>query len=75
MERPLLDHYHAGLRANGVTGYDRQALDDDYGRAVLMQIATPVSMAAYQIPPLFWWNLLEPIMLAVDDLGCRELLD
>jgi hypothetical protein len=27
-----------------------------------------------RIPPNIWWNDLERIMLAVDDLGCRELL-
>jgi hypothetical protein len=26
------------------------------------------------IPPVIWWNNFERIMLAVDDLGCRELL-
>jgi hypothetical protein len=26
------------------------------------------------IPPAIWWNNFERIMLAVDDLGCRELL-
>src|SRR5262249_27568542 len=29
-ERPLLDCYHAELVAQGVRGYDRAALDDDY---------------------------------------------
>ena len=26
------------------------------------------------IGPRVWWNNLERIMLAVDDLGCRDLL-
>jgi hypothetical protein len=26
------------------------------------------------IPPVIWWNNLERILLAVDDLGCRDLL-
>jgi hypothetical protein len=34
-----------------------------------------VLQAAYDIPPWIWWNNLERILLAVDDLGCRELLD
>jgi hypothetical protein len=25
-------------------------------------------------PPVIWWNNLDRIMLAVDDLGCRDLL-
>jgi len=27
------------------------------------------------IPPLIWWNNLERCLMAVDDLGCRDLLD
>ncbi len=74
LERTLLDHYHATLLARGVNGYDRQAMDDDYRWAVLWQMATPVWQAAYNIPPVIWWSHMERIMLAIDDLGCRELL-
>lgn len=74
MERRLLDHYHAALVAHGVRGYDRRALDDDYRLSALWQIMTPVLQAAMHIPPVIWWNNLERIMLAVDDLGCRDLL-
>jgi hypothetical protein len=73
-ERPLLDHYHATLVAHGVSGYERRALDDDYRLSVLRRITTPVWQAAYDIPPLIWWNNLQPILLAVDDLGCCDLL-
>jgi hypothetical protein len=74
-EGPLLDHYHAVLVASGVRGYDRRALDDDYRLSVLWAIATPVWQAANNIPPVIWWNNLGRILLAVDDLGCSELLD
>jgi hypothetical protein len=60
--------------AHGVRGYDRQNLHDDYRLAVLWQIATPVLQAAHDIPPVIWWNNLERVLLAVDDLGCRDLL-
>jgi hypothetical protein len=73
-ERHLLDHYHAGLVAHGVTGYDRLALDDDYRLSVLWQLATPVWQAANDIPSWIWWVHLERIFMAIDDLGCRELL-
>ena len=73
LERPLLDLYHATLAAHGVA-YDRRALDVDYRWSVLRQIATPVWQAANDIPPVIWWNNLERILLAVDDLGCGELL-
>ena len=59
----------------GVAGYDRAALAEDYRWSVLMHMQTPVLQAANNIPPLIWWNNLKRLMLAVDDLGCRELLD
>lgn len=74
LERPLLGHYHAELLAQGVTGYDRQMLDDDYRLSALWLITRPVVQAMANIPPRVWWNNLERIMLAVDDLGCRDLL-
>jgi phosphotransferase family enzyme len=73
-ERPLLDHYHASLLASGVKGYDRAVLDHDYRLAVLAQMMTPIIWANVGFPPSVWWNNFERIMLAVDDLGCRELL-
>jgi thiamine kinase-like enzyme len=74
MEQHLLDRYHATLLAEGVTGYDRKALDDDYRWAVLWQITLPVFQAANGIPPVIWWNNMERIWLAFEELGCRELL-
>jgi hypothetical protein len=73
-ERPLLDRYHAALLAHGVRGYDRRALRDDYRLSVLLRVMTPVWQWAAHIPPVIWWNNLERIFLAVDDLDCRELL-
>jgi Phosphotransferase enzyme family len=75
LEQPLLDHYHAALVARGVQGYDRHALNDDYRLSVLFQILIPMWQEAINIPPAVWWGHLERIMLAIDDLGCRELLD
>jgi hypothetical protein len=74
LERPLLDWYHTALLAHGVKGYSRRALDEDYRLSTLWQIATPVWQANADIPTVIWWNNLERIMLAVDDLGCRDLL-
>jgi hypothetical protein len=72
---PLLDRYHAALLASGVQGYDRAVLAEDYRLAVLWQTTTPIWQATSNIPPLIWWNNLERIFLAVDDLNCQELLD
>jgi hypothetical protein len=73
MEQPLLDLHHATLAEAGVR-YDRHKLDDDYRQSVLWLLALPVWQAASNIPPVIWWNNLERIMLAIDDLDCRELL-
>ena len=74
MEQGLLDRHHATLMECGVRGYDRRMLDDDYRLAVLWQIATPVWQAAYDIPPVIWWNNMQRVLLAVEDLGCRAWL-
>lgn len=74
LEVPLLDEYHAALLAAGVRGYDRAALAADYRLAVLWQITTPLQQAALGIPPLIWWNNLERILLATEDLGCADLM-
>jgi hypothetical protein len=74
MERSLLDEYHEELVAHGVSDYDRHALQADYRLSVLWQITTPVWQAVNGIPAVIWWNSLERIMLAVDDLDCRTLL-
>jgi Ecdysteroid kinase-like family len=74
-ERLLLEQYHEVLLEHGVRHYDRRALQDDYRLSVLLRITTPVWQWANNIPPSIWWNNLERIFLAVDDLGCRDLLD
>lgn len=74
MEPPLLDLYHAALLSHGVSAYDRQALHDDYRLSVLWLITRPIGQAANNIAARVWWNNLERIMLAVDDLGFRDLL-
>ena len=73
-EPQLLDHYHAALLAAGVRGYSRASLDLDYRFATLWMITWPVWQEAYGVPPVYWWNNLERVWLAVDDLGCRDLL-
>ena len=62
------------LVTHGVRGYDRRALENDYRLSVLWQITTPIYQAANNIPAVIWWNNLERILLAVDDLGCLDLL-
>ena len=75
LERPLLDRFHDSLLRNGVSGYTRETLDDDYRLSALFMITIPVWQANHDLPPVIWWNNLERAMIAVDDLGCRDLLD
>lgn len=74
LERPLLDVYHAALQSHGASDYSRSRLDDDYRLSVLWQITTPIWQAGANIPPVIWWNNLERVLLAADDLACRDLL-
>ena len=74
IERQLLDRYHEALLLNGVRDYDRGELDADCRFLTLWQITWPVWQAEYGIPPVIWWNNMERAMLAVDDVGCRDLL-
>lgn len=73
-ERHLLDCYHGELQSRGVQGYDRRALQDDYRLSVLWQTTMPIWQHAADLPPVIWWHHLDRIHLAVDDLGCRDLL-
>lgn len=74
LERVLLDHYHAVLLENGVSGYNRTDIQEDYRLSVLWHTVTPVFQAGLRLPSVIWWNNFQRIMAAVDDLGCRELL-
>ena len=70
----MLDHYHAVLLENGVRGYNRADMWEDYRGSVLWHTVTPVFGAGLKLPPVIWWNNFQRIMAAVDDLGCRDLL-
>lgn len=73
-ESRLLDCFHKEIVAQGVVGYDRRALQDDYRLAVLWQTTRPIWFQSGGIPPVIWWSHLERIHLAVEDLDCRQLL-
>jgi hypothetical protein len=75
LERSLLDRYHTILQQNGIGGYNRSDVQEDYRLSVLWHAATPVFQAGLKLPPVIWWGHFHRIMAAVDDLGCRELLD
>jgi hypothetical protein len=74
IESPLLEAYHDELVAAGVHDYGRAALQDDYRRSVLWLLTRVFWQQSIGIPPVIWWNNLERLHMAVDDLGCRDLL-
>jgi hypothetical protein len=73
-ESESLRRYHDELANAGVRGYSFEALWRDYRLSVLWQISTPMWQANHGLPPWIWWNHLERIFRAVDDLDCLELL-
>ena len=73
-ERERLRRYHDTLVSTGVSGYAFDALCQDYRLSVLWQITTPMWQANHGVPPWIWWNHLERIFRAVDDLDCLALL-
>ena len=74
LEAPLLERYHAGLLAHGVTDYGLDRLWEDYRLSVIGQLATPVWQQTLRFHTAIWWPHLHRILAAVDDLGCAALL-
>jgi len=60
--------------AHGVQGYSFDTLWQDNCASVLWQCPTPVWQAAHQLGSGIWWPNVERVMVAVEDLGCREFL-
>ncbi|MBS0540276.1 MAG: phosphotransferase [Proteobacteria bacterium] len=71
-ERLLLDHYWENLDPKG--NYSRDALQEDYRRSVLLLLRRPLFQWDARLSASIWWNNLERIMLAANDLSCRDLL-
>lgn len=73
-ELPLLDRYHAALCAAGVSGYSRDALQEDYRLAVLLHMRTPLARFARNMSAYVWWPQFTRVQHAVEDLHCLDLL-
>jgi aminoglycoside/choline kinase family phosphotransferase len=73
-ENMMLREYHAALTGAGVTGYGLGALETEYRWSVLKGIVTPIMQWHHKIPAGIWFNNLEKILLAIEDLNCMELL-
>jgi hypothetical protein len=75
LEIPLLQQYHERLCENGVTGYSWEHLWDDYRLCVIRKLFHPAWQWETGHTPNIWWNHLERVMLAYEDLECCELLE
>lgn len=74
LEDRLLQRYHRTLLAEGVRDYDMDALRRDYRLGVIASIGWPLGQAWHKMPAVHWWQHLERVMLAVEDLGCEAVL-
>jgi len=71
-ELPLLRRYHERLLALGVTRYSWADLWDDYRLSVLRQLFEAIWGWSVQQNSTIWWNHLERVTLAIEDLGCLD---
>ena len=75
LELPLLQRYHERLVAHGVQQYLWNDCWADYRLCVLRKLFHPAWQWDTGHHPNIWWNHLERIWSAFDDLKCAELLD
>lgn len=74
LEAPLLERYHAGLLAHGVTGYGLDRLWEDYRLSLIGHLSIPVWQQSAGLHASIWWPHLHRILAAFEDLGCAALL-
>jgi len=68
LEAALLERYHGGLRAHGVTGYRLERLWEDYRLSIIGHLAIPVWQQSFGFHPVIWWPHLQRILAAFADL-------
>lgn len=73
-EKPLLERYHQRLVEHGVVGYAWADLWDDYRLSVLNQLFEAIWGWSVGQNTLMWWNHLERITHAIEDLHCLDAL-
>ncbi len=74
LEARLVERYHAGLLAHGVTGYGLDRLWEDYRLSIIGHLAIPVWLQTVGLPASIWWPHLHRILAAFEDLDCAALL-
>lgn len=73
LEKPLLKRYHERLCENGVANYSWEQLWNDYRLSVLRKLFHPAWQWQTGHHPNIWWNHLERVMTAYEDLECSKL--
>jgi hypothetical protein len=78
-EHELLDAYHETLEANGVTGYSRAQLFEDYKVGVMYGWVIPVLAGgsldtSSERAQVLWTAVIERVQAAILDLDCASLL-
>lgn len=74
LERLLLRHYYDRLCEDGVGDYSWDELWNDYRLCVIRKLFHPAWQWETGHHPNIWWNHLERVMTAYEDLHCRELI-
>jgi thiamine kinase-like enzyme len=75
LEQELLRRYYAQVVDDGVMDYDWSACWYDYRLSVIRYLFYPMWQWSRGGSADIWWNHLERVMLAFQDLQCTELLD
>jgi len=73
-ELPLLRRYHEALAGHGVVGYGWDELWTEYRWSVAKAVAVPIWQWEHGLAAGIWFNNLERILLAFEDLDCMELV-
>ncbi len=74
LEQELVERYGLQLRERGVVDYDLTACWDDYRRAIVRRVLSPVGLWSRGTHARAWWPALEHMTAAYHDLRCEEVL-
>jgi aminoglycoside phosphotransferase (APT) family kinase protein len=73
LEQVLLERYHMGLLAGGVTAYSWEELWDDYRQSCLLNLYVVIE-ESLRSEPARWYPQLMNVLSAVEDHHCLEVL-
>ena len=73
LEAQLVERYHHGLLAHGVSGYSLDHLWEDYRLSIIGHLAIPVWQQTLGFHTSIWWPHLHRVLAAFEDLDCAAL--